>query len=69
MVPERMVFSGDTLFQLSIGRTDLPGGDYQELVNSVRNKLFSLPDDLPVFPGHGAHTFIGEEKQYNPFFK
>ncbi len=69
LVPDRMVFSGDTLFQLSIGRTDLPGGDYQELINSVRNKLFSLPDGLPVFPGHGAHTFIGEEKQYNPFFK
>lgn len=69
LVPDKLVFSGDTLFQLSIGRTDLPGGDYQELINSVRSKLFALPDDLPVFPGHGAHTFIGEEKQYNPFFK
>ncbi len=69
LVPGKLVFSGDTLFQLSIGRTDLPGGDYQELINSVRSKLFPLPDDLPVFPGHGAHTFIGEEKKYNPFLQ
>lgn len=69
LVPGKLVFSGDTLFQLSIGRTDLPGGDYQELINSIRSKLFPLPDELPVFSGHGAHTFIGEEKKYNPFLQ
>jgi len=69
VVPGQLVFSGDTLFQLSIGRTDLPGGDYNELINSIRSKLLPLPEDLPVFSGHGAHTFIGEEKKYNPFLR
>lgn len=64
-----LVFSGDTLFQLSIGRTDLPGGDYAELLQAIREKLFALDDKLPVFPGHGAHTFIGDERQYNPFLR
>lgn len=62
-----LVFSGDTLFQLSVGRTDLPGGDMMEQRRSIREKLFVLPDGMPVFPGHGPHTFIGDEKQYNPF--
>jgi glyoxylase-like metal-dependent hydrolase (beta-lactamase superfamily II) len=66
---DRMVFSGDSLFQLSIGRTDLPGGDYEELLTSIRRKLFTLDDGVAVFPGHGAHTFIGDEKKYNPFLK
>lgn len=69
VVPERAVFSGDTLFQLSIGRTDLPGGDYEELLESIRKKLFVLPEDLPVFSGHGPHTFIGDEKRMNPFLR
>ncbi len=64
-----LVFAGDTLFQLSVGRTDLPGGDMKELVASIRNKLFTLPEGMAVFPGHGPHTFIGDEKQYNPFLK
>ncbi len=66
---DELVFAGDTLFQLSIGRTDLPGGDYAELLQSIRSKLFVLADELPVFPGHGAHTFIADEKQYNPFLR
>ena len=63
-----IVFVGDTLFAGSIGRTDLPGGDYNTLINSVRTKLFVLPDDTKVLPGHGPQTTIGYEKKYNPFF-
>lgn len=61
------VFSGDTLFFSSIGRTDLPGGDEDELVDSVRNRLFELPDDTRVVPGHGPFTSIGYEKKNNPY--
>lgn len=61
------IFSGDTLFYRSIGRTDLPGGDYNQLVNSIKTKLYTLPDDLLVFPGHGEPTTIEEEQQENPF--
>lgn len=64
---EKVVFSGDTLFQDSIGRTDLPGGDIKTLLNSIREKLFSLPPDYTVFPGHGQPTTIGYEKKFNPF--
>ena len=61
------VFSGDTLFKASIGRTDLPGGDYEELKSSIREKLFELPDDTLVLPGHMGATTIEYEKLYNPF--
>jgi glyoxylase-like metal-dependent hydrolase (beta-lactamase superfamily II) len=61
------VFSGDTLFNRGIGRTDLQGGDYQQLITSIREKLYALDDDLVVFPGHGAPTTILEEKYENPF--
>jgi hydroxyacylglutathione hydrolase len=61
------VFSGDTLFQRSIGRTDLPGGDYNQIITSIRKKLYTLDDDLVVFPGHGESTTIAEEKHENPF--
>jgi hydroxyacylglutathione hydrolase len=61
------VISGDVLFQRSIGRADLPGGDYDALINSIRTKLFVLPDETEIYSGHGINTTIGEEKLYNPF--
>ena len=61
------VISGDVLFESSIGRTDLPGGDYQTLLNSIKQKLFVLPDEVIVYNGHGEQTTIGREKKYNPF--
>ena len=61
------VFSGDTLFQRGIGRTDFEGGNYDQLVSSIREKLYTLDEDLVVFPGHGEPTTIGEEKYENPF--
>ncbi len=61
------LFAGDTLFQRGIGRSDLPGGDHEQLLNSIREKLFPLPDDTQVHPGHGPDTRIGEEKTQNPF--
>lgn len=64
---ERFIIAGDVLFKLSIGRTDLPGGDYNTLINSIRNKLFVLPDEVKVYPGHGEATTIGFEKANNPF--
>lgn len=63
-----VLFSGDTLFAASIGRTDLPGGSLDNLLNSIKDKLFSLPDETMVYPGHGPRTSIAEEKNSNPFF-
>lgn len=60
---------GDTLFAGSIGRTDLPGGDYQLLINNIKQKLLVLPDTTRVYPGHGPMTTIGLEKQQNPFLQ
>jgi glyoxylase-like metal-dependent hydrolase (beta-lactamase superfamily II) len=61
------VLTGDTLFNQSIGRTDLPGGDFGTLVQSIKEKLFQLDDDTLVYPGHGLETSIGDEKTANPF--
>ncbi len=63
------VFVGDTLFASSIGRTDFPGGNYDTLIASIRNKLFRLDDLTRVFSGHGPETSIGQEKRYNPFVR
>ena len=61
------VISGDALFAGSIGRTDLPGGNYDQLIDAIRSKLFVLPDDTTVYPGHGPATTIGRERTTNPF--
>lgn len=66
---EKVIFGGDVLFQQGIGRTDLPGGDYQQLMESIREKLYPLDDDYIVYPGHGPATTIGAEKQLNPFLQ
>lgn len=63
----RLVFTGDTLFQGSVGRTDFPGGNMTALLESIRAELFTLPDDTHVLPGHGEPTTIGIEKRTNPF--
>lgn len=62
-----VLFSGDTLFSGSIGRTDYPGGDLDTLLMSIRDHIFTLPEDLVVLPGHGPETTIGTEKKHNPF--
>jgi hydroxyacylglutathione hydrolase len=64
---ERRIFSGDTLFEGSIGRTDLWGGSYREILQSIRQHLLAFPDETPVFPGHGPATTIGRERETNPF--
>jgi len=64
-----VVFSGDTLFNMGIGRTDGPGGNYNLLISSIRSKLLNLPDETVVLPGHGPKTSIGWEKQHNPFLR
>jgi glyoxylase-like metal-dependent hydrolase (beta-lactamase superfamily II) len=66
---DNAVFVGDLLFAGSIGRTDLQGGDYDTLIRSVREHIFSLPDDTVVYPGHGPATTVGAEKRTNPFFR
>jgi len=64
---QNFIISGDVLFNRSIGRTDLPRGDHQTLLTSIREKLFILPDETKVFSGHGEPTNIGDEKKFNPF--
>ena len=64
---QQFVIGGDVLFRLSIGRTDLPGGNHNTLIRSIREKLFVLPDEVVVYPGHGGTTTIGFEKDNNPF--
>lgn len=64
-----VVFTGDTLFAGSIGRTDFPGGDHQLLIRAVREKIFPLGDGLRIYPGHGPVSTIGRERKANPFFR
>jgi hydroxyacylglutathione hydrolase len=66
---ENKIIAGDTLFRDSIGRTDLPGGNTRQILQSIREKLFALPDDATVIPGHGENTTIGREKQFNYFVR
>ena len=64
---EKKLIAGDTLFAGSIGRTDLPGGSFKKIINSLHEKVLALPDDTVVVPGHGGLTTIGEERESNPF--
>ncbi|HLK30371.1 MAG TPA: MBL fold metallo-hydrolase [Puia sp.] len=66
---QKFIIGGDVLFRMSIGRSDLPGGDFDTLINSITQKLLALPDDVKVYPGHGEPTTIGFEKMHNPFLK
>jgi glyoxylase-like metal-dependent hydrolase (beta-lactamase superfamily II) len=61
------IFTGDTLFEMSIGRTDFSGGNYGEMINSIKEKLLKLDDNMTVYPGHGPSTTIGCERRYNPY--
>lgn len=63
------LWAGDVLFRESVGRTDLPGGDFATLSHSVTSKIYTLPDDTVVYPGHGPETTIGHEKRFNPFIR
>jgi hydroxyacylglutathione hydrolase len=68
-VPLNLLIAGDTLFAGSIGRTDLPGGDYGQIIDSIHSRLLVLPDDTRVLPGHGPQTTVGEERDANPFLQ
>lgn len=67
IVVDKNVFTGDALFASGIGRTDLPGGDYNSLIQSINEKILTLPDDFTIYPGHGPASRIGIEKKGNPF--
>lgn len=64
---ENKLIAGDTLFADGVGRTDLPGGSHEQLVQSIKSRLFTLPDSVQVYPGHGPATSIGHEKRHNPY--
>ncbi|MEQ9468708.1 MAG: MBL fold metallo-hydrolase [Ekhidna sp.] len=66
---EKVMIGGDVLFRESIGRTDLLGGNHDNLLRNIQEKVYTLPDEVEVFPGHGPSTTIGHEKRYNPFVK
>ena len=67
MAEEGIVFCGDTLFQQGVGRSDFPGSDHETLMRSIRERLYALPDETVVYPGHGPSTTIGHERQHNPW--
>lgn len=66
---EGVAFDGDLLFAMGVGRTDLPGGNWETLLHSIRDVLFSLPDETVLYPGHGPETTVGEEKRSNPWLR
>jgi glyoxylase-like metal-dependent hydrolase (beta-lactamase superfamily II) len=68
LLGDGFILSGDLLFWRSVGRTDLPGGSWRVLESSIRNKIFTLAEDIVVLPGHGPSTSVGQEKSSNPFF-
>jgi hydroxyacylglutathione hydrolase len=68
-IPLKLLVAGDTLFAGSIGRTDLPGGNYNQIINSIESRLLPLPDETKVLPGHGPATTIGAERKTNPFLR
>jgi glyoxylase-like metal-dependent hydrolase (beta-lactamase superfamily II) len=67
--PLKLLVAGDTLFACSIGRTDLPGGDYNQIIDSIQSRLLALPDETRVLTGHGPATSIGTERRSNPFLR
>jgi glyoxylase-like metal-dependent hydrolase (beta-lactamase superfamily II) len=64
-----VAFGGDALFRESVGRTDLPGGDHEALMRSIRTRIYTLADETTVFPGHGGPTSVGHEKENNPYVR
>ena len=69
LLGDNLVFTGDTLFAGSIGRTDFPGGSFQEIMNSIKTKLLPLPDSFKIYPGHESSSTISQEKKHNPFLQ
>lgn len=69
LAPQKLLIAGDTLFAGSIGRTDLPGGSFEKIMDSLHGRVLALPDETVVIPGHGPATTIGEEREGNPFLK
>jgi hydroxyacylglutathione hydrolase len=69
LLVDNVVFTGDSLFACSIGRTDFPGGSFQQLIKSIKTKLLPLPDSFKVYPGHESFSTIGNERKYNPFLQ
>jgi hydroxyacylglutathione hydrolase len=69
LAEEKLLIAGDTLFAGSVGRTDLPGGNTRQLLDSIRDRLLPLPDATTVIPGHGESTTIGQERKFNPFLQ
>ena len=67
--PQHFIISGDVLFKQSIGRTDLPGGNHENLLNSIQQKIMQLPNETMVYSGHGSSTTVGAEKIENPYLK
>jgi glyoxylase-like metal-dependent hydrolase (beta-lactamase superfamily II) len=68
-IKDGILLSGDTLFCESIGRTDLPGGDYNKILSSIKEKILVLPEKTKIYPGHGASSLVSNEKKYNPFLR